>query len=301
MLRILIFLFATIPFTSLAQKDDLYFFCTPDSAVFGVRNAAGVVVIPARYHAFGYECGMKITSREIILWDTAGPYPHDSLFFSYGVKVFNRQGKFLYSPYWFDNMPDYYVEGLRRFVENGKMGMADRFGNKIIPAKYNMLDPPYRGYILACLNCRYALWTYIDEEHCCGYRGSEHVLLTRNGNIVKYIHDSDVWLNDSFLTTTVPPLVFTATEKKLIQNLSSLRPVREYLRTGKKHDSNAPPHPTVLERPSQHSPYYLIAFKDRGSLDKEYEFLISPDGKTIRHLLDDGEDEPLSKWWLMKR
>ena len=124
------FLFAVLlcSFCSRAQNDSLYYFYNKDSTQIGVKSSLGKIIIPPIYQNAFKKPGEKISSREILLFEKGGAL--DSMGFSYNSKIFDREGHFLYSSFWFDNGPDYYVEGLRRFVENGKMGFADRNGKR---------------------------------------------------------------------------------------------------------------------------------------------------------------------------
>lgn len=60
--------------------------------------------------------------------------------------MYDRKGNFLYYPQLFDNGPDYWEEGLRRYVENGKIGFVDALGNKVIIAQWDFATPFYNGY-----------------------------------------------------------------------------------------------------------------------------------------------------------
>lgn len=53
----------------------------------------------------------------------------------------DRNDKIILKPYIYDNGPDYFEEGLIRFVENNKIGFANQDGQKIIKAKYSFATP----------------------------------------------------------------------------------------------------------------------------------------------------------------
>lgn len=52
----------------------------------------------------------------------------------------NKKGETVIVPFIFDNGPDYIEEGLFRFVENEKMGFADKDGKIVIPAVYDFVS-----------------------------------------------------------------------------------------------------------------------------------------------------------------
>lgn len=62
--------------------------------------------------------------------------------------VYNRNGDFLYSAQLFDNGMDYWEGGLRRYVEDNKMGFLNRSGEKVLPAKWDFVNPFYYGYAI---------------------------------------------------------------------------------------------------------------------------------------------------------
>lgn len=53
----------------------------------------------------------------------------------------NQNGKVILKPFIYDNGPDYFEEGLFRFVENNKIGFANADGKKIIEAKFDFATP----------------------------------------------------------------------------------------------------------------------------------------------------------------
>jgi len=58
-------------------------------------------------------------------------------------------------PYIFDNGPDYYEEGLARFVDNGKMGFHNEALHVVIPAVYDFVFPFENGTAQAGTNCTF--------------------------------------------------------------------------------------------------------------------------------------------------
>lgn len=279
-----------LPFAALGQKEDLYYFSGKDSTLFGVKTATGKIIIPPIYGSYLANAGEKVKEREILLIDRAAGT--DSMGYSYRSKLFDRKGNFLYSPFWFDNGIDYFVEGLRRFVENGKMGFADYNGKIVIPAKYNIVDPFYRGYAVACLDCKYTRHSD-DEEHCCGWLGTQYALIDRSGNIVHTLReDVSRVLTDSILVALniIPPV--TPQEERLIHTLEKLKEVRDL---SKQNDGNICA--VVAERPKDKNGYYLIVFRIKESYSfGDLQFLIKPDGKTILHLDSNGNIETLAAW-----
>ncbi len=279
-----------LPFAALGQKEDLYYFSGKDSTLFGVKTSTGKIIIPPIYGSYLANAGEKVTGREILLIDKNADT--DPMGYDYRYKVFDRSGNLLYVPYWYDNGADYYAEGLRRFVENGKMGFADYNGKKIIPAEYNMIEPFYRGNALACLDCKYVRFND-DDEHCCGYAGTRYAIINRSGNIVHELKNKLPYgLSDSMLITLNLIQPTTTQEQSLIHTLEKLKEVRDL---SKQNDGNICA--VVAERPKGKNGYYLIVFRIKESYSfGDLCFLIKPDGKTILHLDSNGNIESLAAW-----
>ena len=149
MVRKIIYLFCILIFCidfSNAQ-DKLYFFYPKnDSTLIGVKNDKGKIIIPANYPHFGNVGNNEIINTPTIEFyfskrDTTNKKNQDhSVAISMGA-VYNRDGKLLYLPLFYDNGPDYWSNGIRRYVENGKVGLVDSTGNKLTKAKWDMVWP----------------------------------------------------------------------------------------------------------------------------------------------------------------
>lgn len=71
-------------------------------------------------------------------------------------------------PFIFDNGPDYYVEGLARFVDNGKMGFHDEALRVVVPAQYDFVYPFENGVASAGSGCRvhrHSEHSYVTCQH----------------------------------------------------------------------------------------------------------------------------------------
>lgn len=72
--------------------------------------------------------------------------------FSDAVFYINRSGKTA-STIYFDNGPDYFVEGLARTTQNGKMGFIDTNLEVVIPPTYDFATPFHNGIADVCNGC----------------------------------------------------------------------------------------------------------------------------------------------------
>ena len=116
---ILILLIGKLAFT----QEKLYYFYTSDSTLVGVKNEKGKIIIPAQFSGFKiYDTENPINEPTIEFWGTSfknKKYDKDNPRIEAG-EVYDRNGKFLYYPQWFDNGNDIWEEGLRRYVEKKK-------------------------------------------------------------------------------------------------------------------------------------------------------------------------------------
>ena len=91
----------------------------------GMRMLAGDEDVPK----------VELPSTFFDLIDTTAAQKASHMHFFYSICTFNAKGDLLYHPQWFDNGPDYWVEGRRRFIENERMGLVNRLGQRIDPAR----------------------------------------------------------------------------------------------------------------------------------------------------------------------
>lgn len=73
----------------------------------------------------------------------------------------NDEGKPILRPFIYDNGPDYFEEGLARFVSKGKMGFHDQALNIQIPARYDFAFPFVDGIAKVGMDCEFIP----DGEH----------------------------------------------------------------------------------------------------------------------------------------
>lgn len=64
-----------------------------------------------------------------------------------------QDGKAKFETVFFDNGPDYYEEGLSRFLKNGKVGFHDPKGKVVIEPEYDFAAPFRDGKSRVCADC----------------------------------------------------------------------------------------------------------------------------------------------------
>jgi hypothetical protein len=89
----------------------------------------------------------------------------------------NTQGHVLLQTYTFDNGPDYYEEGLARYVDGDRIGFINEAAQVVIPAAYDFAFPFTEGRARVCRGCKIVReesdehstvkggwWGYIDRK-----------------------------------------------------------------------------------------------------------------------------------------
>ncbi|WP_435525493.1 WG repeat-containing protein [Chryseobacterium indoltheticum] len=141
------------------KKEELRYFKTKDSLV-GVKDQDGKIVVPAEFKVFSYLKDGELVKGETIYFD--GFKNDEKPGKNEWGYVYDKKGNFLYRPFFYDNGADYFSEGVRRFVKNGKVGFADRNGKIVIEAKHDFVSPFNYGYATFCDGCD---WEKTDDEH----------------------------------------------------------------------------------------------------------------------------------------
>jgi hypothetical protein len=105
------------------QDDTLVPILDPTTNLYGYQTPAGQTIITPqfsrafKFSKYGIADVYMEASRE---W----------------LKI-DKSGKSIVISYFFDNGPDYYVNGLSRFVKNNQIGFINRQGHPVIPATYD--------------------------------------------------------------------------------------------------------------------------------------------------------------------
>ncbi|WP_292008782.1 WG repeat-containing protein [Chryseobacterium sp.] len=294
----LFFLLFLIPIFFFSQKKEvLRYFISEDSLV-GVKNQKGEIIIPAEFRIYSstsLKNGEKIKENIIYI---EGRKINEADEKNASGYMYDRKGNFLYQPFIYDNGADYFVEGVRRFVKNGKVGFADQNGKIVIEAKHDFVSSFNYGYAAFCNGCD---WEKIDDEHS-RMAGGIWGVMNYKGEIAQPVSnpsEKDVEVDGKYY-----PYVFQYNQKEkeilqffekyepLLFDLHALPFVDVFLEKEKKLFFE------IIERPKENFPYYRINTYnwEKRNLDNELGFLVSEDRKKIYKMNYDEEKEPFNKW-----
>jgi hypothetical protein len=91
--------------------------------------------------------------------------------------LIDRQGRYVYHIFPYDNGPDYASDGYYRIVENGKIGYVDSASARLaIKPAYDCAYPFENGRAKVSVNCR----TVSDGEHS-GWKSEEWFFIDKQG------------------------------------------------------------------------------------------------------------------------
>lgn len=292
-------LISIIPVLAFSQeKEVLRYFKTKESLV-GVKNQKGEIVIPAQFKIFSDLKDGEVVEGETILFNgnkTEGNQEKNA----WGY-VYDRKGDFLYQPFMYDNGPDYFVEGLRRFVKNGKIGFADRNGKVIIEPKHDFVDYFNYGYASFCDGCD---WEKTDDEHKSIVGGKWGMMNARGETVpplTKY-SEKDVKIVGKYYPY---PFQYNEKEKNILRFfdqqkklLADLYYVNVYNKIPEKEKKL---YFEIVERPKENFPYYQVNTYDYTKHDLgmlyRFKFLVSEDAKNVYTIKSYNEQKvPFEEW-----
>lgn len=117
-----------------------------DTKLFGIKDAKGKVLIKPQFQTV---MGSGDISDDLIAVYKNGHWYR-----------MDRKGNLKFETVFFDNGPDYYEEGLARFLKDRKIGFHNQSGQVIVQANYDFAAPFKQGHALVCNGC----WAAYSEN-----------------------------------------------------------------------------------------------------------------------------------------
>ncbi len=152
-----------------SEKDPtLVPFLDPTSGLYGYQTSAGKTIIAPQFSmAFDFS---KYGIADVYM-DASREW----------LKI-DKSGKTIVNSFFFDNGPDYYVNGLSRFVKNKKMGFMDRQGHVVISAEYDWAGIFTYNFPITVVatGCKLVKYSECDER----MEGGKWGAIDRHGKVI---------------------------------------------------------------------------------------------------------------------
>jgi len=231
----------------------------------GLKDEAGRVLVSARYPDIGWTVYDEDPQGGEIEFITSIHQPHaadDAPAWAAG-DIYDRAGHYLYSPISFDNGMDYWEEGHRRFIEDGKVGFVDGNGRKVIPAQYAAVDPFSHGYATVYTGNWRTKWVDGGEHavlDAVDASAQTHVINQR-GEIVtgraQPLAPQDVKIGGRYYPY---PFTHNPFEQYIVAKLNATAALGDlaYYDDGRPRDGRSLAF-AITARPSRAEPYYLVS------------------------------------------
>lgn len=280
--------------------DKIRYFVDKKTGNIGAKNHAGKIIVPAIYGGaklWGrYQEPIRNNRIEFFL----SKYEHGSEIHQSGSDVYDFKGKYLYTVLWYDMNIDDWSEGIRRYIEHGKIGFVNEKNEKITAAMYDDASQFHYGYS--------QVWqgkikrVQIDDEHYALKPEPETKMfvIDKTGKVVsgslKPQADSDIELGGKYFPT--PYYFANDFERELANKLNDL----DVLNKIRRIDANM--RFQITKRPNRHSPYYeLTGFTHRNHAPSaEMVVLADKRGRfyayQYNHQRKKNELKPLKTWIL---
>jgi hypothetical protein len=276
----------------------LFYFQSKDS-LYGVKDQKGrIIVKPEFTQVYIHDTKTPIETPFLTLMRMN---PNDPPGLSTYMSYFDRQGQFLFHPYWFDNGPDLYNDGLMRFIENNKFGFADIQGKKKIEAKFDYAEAFRYGLSFVCTGCKFTQEGTDDEtlqlsEGSWGLINTEGKVIIEPGGLSP---DQVNKITDSLISLAGFP-EYNAVERSVITKIEAVPGIKKWLVASWQGTNFNKITFLISERPYPGFPYFLVKAygHDNSDVTELESFLASKDGKVLYSTVYDmnGKPSPIATW-----
>ncbi|ARN85037.1 hypothetical protein GQ61_06735 [Candidatus Nucleicultrix amoebiphila FS5] len=192
-------MFLTMSTDGQADRGELFVVHDPKTDLYGFKDKQGrMVILPQFEHVMVPSEAALFSSKNKEFFVLVPVVKKGKIW------RMTREGLLKFETVFFDNGPDYYEEGLSRFIKDGKVGFHDTKGQVVIPPLYDFASPFREGHANVCQGC-YAHYpkmpTYpaLSSSFCSSMRedmyksvvGGKWGMIDRQGRVViPLIHDS---------------------------------------------------------------------------------------------------------------
>lgn len=246
----LVAFFMTIFLAKTQVKDKIYLIKENDSTLI-VKDVNNKEVIPRfKINWFQDELKKEITTDLILIQENFIDY-----------KIYDRNGKFLFKPSVFDFSVEF-SEGHFAFEENGKQGLANKEGKKVIAAEYDYMGFLNHGVVQACKDC---YWDRSKDEEHPPLVGGTWYWLDKNGEVLGQKKYNEQIVESEFYDVSFK---YNSKEKEIVENLNIYLPEisrklkMEYKRTCIE----------LVYSPTLYSPYYHLKIFEKRNYGYSFHF-----------------------------
>ena len=261
--RLYIATLLTLLLMPLLSAAPLHYFREDDRV--GLKDETGRVLVPARYPDIGwtvYDEDPQGGEIEFITSIHQSRAADDAPAWAAG-DIYDCAGHYLYSPISFDNGMDYWEEGYRRFIEDGKVGFVDGNGRKVIPAQYAAADPFSHGYATVYTGNWRTKWVDGGEHavlDAVDASAQSHVINQRGESVTgraQPLAPQDVNIDGRYYPY---PFTHNPFEQYIVAKLNATAALSElaYYDDGRPRDGRSLAF-VITARPSRAEPYYLVS------------------------------------------
>ncbi|OOG18561.1 hypothetical protein BWD42_00835 [Sphingobacterium sp. CZ-UAM] len=296
---LLIFITLVLSLKSFSQEK-LYYFTNADSSLVGVRAVSGKVIIPLQFPMIGYyDLEEPITSAFVEFFYAYPDTTTDPMNPNQAVgRVYDRTGNFIYTPFLYDNGPDYWQEGIRRYVSNGKVGYVDLNNTILTEAKTGfakMFNYGYAAFYEGAVTKVYEPggehWTVSPTDN-----KGKHYLINRKGEKVhgrkKPTSTKDYYYGELYYPY---PFQYTVAEEKILNGLNQFAAISKVDKLLSGDQSQLSPIQfEIIGRPSAYTPYYTIQGYKEQQADDNWVIEATTNGQYFYSRY--GERTALSQW-----
>jgi hypothetical protein len=283
MKKIFCCLFVLASSLSFSQTEKLFYYIEKDS-LLGVKNQNGKIIVPAdiTWSSNGYNEKTEIKSSIFLL-----------SFKNKGDSYFDRKGNYLFKTALAALGYSDFHEGYILYEDDEKSGLANRQGNKIIPAQYDYISPMNFGFAQYCNGCYRD--TSKDEEHA-PLVGGIWGFVDRNGKEItttpRRNHPKDIETKEH---TFIPyQFKYNKKEQEILAFFEKRK--NQIVKINGLNCSDQTLFFEIIEKPSDFRPFYIIKTfelcdKFPNGADETYDeykiFKVSADGKEFYVLYTD--------------
>lgn len=287
-MKLLLIFTAVLCFLNSFSQEQLYYFTNSDSTGVGVRTASGSIIVPLQFSTIGaYDFDHPITTPFIEMYCSAQDTSINPMNPNQpSGRVYDRTGKFLYTPFLYDNGPDYWHEGIRRYVQQGKVGYVDLNNNRLTDPKVGFADffnygyaSFYEGAVNKVYNKGGEHWTVSPAND-----SGRTYLINRDGVEVQGSKKPSS-AKDYYYEGLYYPYPFhnTTQERALIERLNQsaeIHQIDSYLFSNHEK-ADEPDHIQfeIVTKPSVYMPYYTIQGYKRQRADDNWVLEATADGQ----------------------